>query len=166
MTTGRNLRLGEATLGAFVLGLGVFLTVETMRLNVAPTHAAIGPRLFPMLIAIGLLIVGALVMREALFGHIPHEKRGIELDWPAMGLIAAALIAQLLLLEWIGWIPAAALLFVMAAWAFGSRRPAVDLGIGLVLAALAFGIFNYGLGLGLPVGTLIEDHLLAEPDSQ
>lgn len=164
MTTGRSLRVGEASLGGFVLALGLFLTVETLQLNVAPTHAAIGPRLFPLLIAAGLLIVGALVLREALFGHVPHEQRGIELDWPAMALIAGALIVQLLIIEQVGWIPAAALLFAIAAWAFGSRRPVLDLAIGLVLAAITFGIFNYGLGLSLPLGTLVEDHLVAGPD--
>jgi putative tricarboxylic transport membrane protein len=98
-------------------------------------------------------------LREAVFGHIAHE-RGFELDWLAVVLISAGLLCQMFLLEWIGWIPATALLFVAGARAFGSRRLVLDALIGLVLASLAFLVFNYGLGLSLPLGTLVEDGLL------
>jgi len=162
MTTGRSLRVGEALLGGAVLALGLFVAAQTALLKVAPTHAAIGPRLFPFLIATGLIVVGALVLREALFGHVAHEQRGIELDWLAVALVSVGLVAQMLLLEWIGWIPATTLLFLAAARAFGSRRLALDALIGLVLASLAFVTFNYGLGLSLPIGTAIEQLMPAE----
>jgi putative tricarboxylic transport membrane protein len=159
MTTGRSLRVGEAVLGAGVLGLGLFVAVETALLKVGASHATIGPRLFPALIATGLIVVGLFVLREAVFGHIAHE-RGFELDWLAVVLVSAGLLCQMFLLEWIGWIPATALLFVAGARAFGSRRLMLDALIGLVLASIAFLVFNYGLGLSLPLGTLIEDGLL------
>ena len=153
MTTGRGLRAGEAVLGGLVLALGLFIAIETALIEVAPSQAAVGPRLFPFLIAAGLIVVGGLLLRQALFGHIAHEG-GIELDWTAAALVSAGLIAQLLLLEWLGWIPATALLFVAVARAFGSRRLLVDAAIGLGLAALAFVIFSYGLDLTLPGGVL------------
>lgn len=161
MTTVRAIRLSEAALGLGVLALGLFVAVGTARLEVAPSHAAIGPRLFPSLIAAGLIVLGLLVLREALFGHVAHERGPFELDWPAMALAAAGLVAQMLLLETLGWIPASALLFVAAARAFGSRRLLLDLVIGLALAGLAFVVFNEGLGLSLPVGTVVE-RLLGE----
>ena len=98
MTTGSGLRIGEAILGGVVLGLGLFIAFETSMLEVAASNAAIGPRLFPYLIAAGLVIVGALVLREAFFGHIAHEG-GFELDWRAVALVSAGLILQMLLLE-------------------------------------------------------------------
>ena len=54
----RGLRLGEAVLAAFVLVLGVFVAVETAMLRTGPGYAAIGPKLFPWLVAAGLLLVG------------------------------------------------------------------------------------------------------------
>ena len=165
MTTGRSLRIGEAVLGGGVLALGLFVAVETSMLEVAPTHATVGPRLFPFLVAAGLIVVGALVLRQALFGHIAHE-RGFELDWAAVALVSAGLIVQLLLLESLGWILATALLFVAVARAFGSRRLLLDAAIGVVLASLAFGVFNYGLGLSLPTGTLVESLLPADEESE
>lgn len=159
MTTGRGLRVGEAVLGGGVLALGLFVGVETALIEVAPSQAAVGPRLFPFLVATGLVVVGLLVLREAFFGQVAHE-RGFELDWPAVALISAGLLVQMFLLETLGWIPATAILFVAAARAFGSRRLPVDAALGVALASLAFFIFNYGLGLDLPLGTLIEDLLL------
>jgi putative tricarboxylic transport membrane protein len=153
------MRLGEAVLGGGVLALGLFVAYETARLEVAPSNAAIGPRLFPSLIAGGLIVIGLLVLREALFGHVAHERGRFELDWLAVVLVSAGLLAQMFLLETLGWIPASALLFVAGARAFGSRRLLVDALIGLALAALAFVVFNWGLDLGLPLGTAVENLL-------
>ena len=110
MTTGSSLRIGEGILGGVVLGLGLFIAIETSQLEVAPTHAAIGPTLFPFLIAAGLIVVGVLVLYQAFFGHIAHE-RGFELDWRAVAFVSAGLIAQIFLLESLGWIIATTVLF-------------------------------------------------------
>lgn len=163
MTTGRSLRIGEAVLSAGVLALGLFIAVETALIKVAPSNAAVGPRLFPFLIATGLIVVGVALLREAFFGHVAHE-RGWELDWQAVALVSAGLIVQLLLLESLGWIIATTLLFVAATLAFGSRRLVLDVAIGVVLTGFAFVMFNYGLGLTLPTGTVIEQLLPAEQD--
>jgi putative tricarboxylic transport membrane protein len=164
MTPGRNLRIGEALLGFGVLGLGLFIGIQTAMLQVGPTHATVGPRLFPLLVAAGLLIVGVALLREALAGHIAHEG-GWELDWSAVGLISAGLIVEMLVMEAAGWIVAATFLFVAVARAFGSRRLAVDAAVGLVLASLTFAVFSYGLDLGLPAGLIGELMAPADPDA-
>lgn len=161
MTTGRSLRIGESVLGGGVLALGLFVAVETALLDVGPSHAAVGPRLFPFLIAAGLIVVGGALLREALFGHIAHEG-GWELDWAAVGLVSVGLIIEMLLIDWAGWIIAATLLFMFAARAFMSRRLAIDAIIGVVLTSLTFVIFSYGLDLTLPSGELLE--LIAPAD--
>lgn len=163
MTTGRSLRIGEAVLSAGVLVVGLFVAVETALIKVAPSNAAVGPRLFPFLIATGLIVVGLALLREAFFGHIAHE-RGWELDGRAVGLVSAGLIVQMLLLESLGWIIATTLLFLAATLAFGSRRLVLDVAIGVVLTGFAFVLFNYGLGLTLPTGTVIEQLLPAKQD--
>ena len=150
-TTGQSLRLGEAVLGGVVLALGLFVAVETTSLSAGT--GAVGPRLFPYMVAAGLTVVGGLVLYEALRGRIAHEG-GIELDWLGVALVSAGLIAQLLLLERAGWVLATALLFVAAARAFGSRRLVADVALGLALAGLSFVLFTYGLDLSLPGGDL------------
>lgn len=155
MTTARSLRIGEAVLGGAVLALGLFVAYQTALMKVGPAHAAIGPRLFPFLIATGLIVVGALVLWQGLKGEIAHAG-GFELDLPAMATAALGLVVQMLLLERLGWILSATILFVAVARAFGSRRLLVDLALGLVLAGFSFVVFNYGLGLNLPGGTVWE----------
>ena len=164
MTTGRSLRIGEAILGGGVLALGLFVAVETAQLKVAASNAAIGPRLFPFLIATGLIVVGGALLREAFFGHIAHEG-GFELDWRAVALVSGGLIAEMLLVERAGWIIAATILFVLTARAFRSRKLAIDLALGVGLATLAFVVFSYGLDLALPTGEVFEQ-LIAPAESE
>lgn len=166
VTSPRSLRVAEALLGGGVLALGVFVAIGTARLEVAPTHAAVGPRLFPFLVAAGLVLVGLAVLREAFFGHVAHERGGLALDGAAVGWVSAGLVAQMLLIERVGWIPTAALLFAATARAFGSRRPLLDALIGAALAAAAFLVFNQGLGLSLPAGTLVEGWLEPAADAR
>lgn len=165
MTSGWGLRIGEVVLGLVVLGLGLFIVVETSMLEVVPSNAAIGPRMFPFLVAFGLLAVGMAVLWQALFGHVAHE-RGFELDWPAVAWVGGGLLVQLWLVEWLGWIVATALLFLAGTLAFQDRRVPLNLAIGLVLAGLTFWIFNDGLGLSLPVGTVFEDLLAGDEPAE
>jgi putative tricarboxylic transport membrane protein len=154
MTTGRSLRVGEAALGGGVLMLGIFIAIETTR-GIGPTSAVVGPALFPYLIAAGLVVVGASLLREAFAGHIAHEG-GFELDWIAVALVSAGLLIQIFLLETLGWIPATTLLFIAVARAFGNRRIVVGAALGVALTAASFVIFNYGLGLNLPGGVVAD----------
>ncbi|MBP2297769.1 tripartite tricarboxylate transporter TctB family protein [Azospirillum picis] len=150
MTTGRSLRIGEALLGGGLAALGALIAVETM-LTPSAGRGVVGPALFPYLIAGGLVLIGLSLLREAFAGHIAHDG-GLELDLRAVVLVAAGLAAQFLLIEFLGWIPAATLLFVAVARAFGSRRYLLNVALGLLLAGATFAVFNYGLDLNLPSG--------------
>lgn len=160
MTTGRSLRIGEALLGGGLFALGALIAVETM-LTPSAGRGVVGPALFPYLISAGLMLVALSLLREAFAGHVAHDG-GLELDLRAVVLVAAGLAAQFLLIEYLGWIPSAALLFVAVARAFGNRRYLLNAVFGLVLAGGTFAVFNYGLDLNLPIGTVGEWFLPAE----
>ena len=153
MTTARGLRLGEALLAAAVLLLGVFLAVETAWLRTGPGYAAIGPKLFPWLVAAGLVLIGVALLREARSGEVEHPV-GFDLDLPPLLLVTAGLLAQMLLMRLAGFVIASSLLFVAVARAFGSRRLLRDAAIGVVLCAVVYLAFTRGLGLTLPAGPL------------
>jgi putative tricarboxylic transport membrane protein len=146
-------RVGEGILGGFLIALGLFIVVQIAGLQVAASTAVVGPKMFPFIVAGGLILIGLLVLREAAFGHAPHEG-GFELWWPSIFIISAGLVAEMLLIERAGWIVAAAVLFTLGARAFGSRRLLADCLIGLALSSLTFVIFRYALELSLPAGDL------------
>jgi putative tricarboxylic transport membrane protein len=153
MTTARGLRLGEAILAAFVLGLGLFIAVETAMLRTGPGYAAIGPKLFPWLVAAGLLLVGAALLYEARAGAVAHPA-GFDLDLPPALMVSAGLVLQMILMRPAGFVIASTVLFVAVTRAFGSRRLVLNVAVGLVLCLATFVAFRWGLGLILPAGVL------------
>jgi putative tricarboxylic transport membrane protein len=155
MTTEKGLRLGEVAFGLAVLALGAFIAFETWTMPVVGVATTVGPRLFPGLVAAGLILVGLWLQLEAVTTG-PVEADGIEIDWPSFSLVASGLLLQIVLLETLGWILAGTLLFVMTARAFGSRRYLTNALIGLALTTLTLVVFDLGLDLELPVGSLFE----------
>jgi putative tricarboxylic transport membrane protein len=153
MLTTRGLRLGEAILAAFVLVLGVFIAVETAMLRTGPGYAAIGPTLFPWLVAAGLLLVGVALLYEARAGALAQPV-GFELDLPPALAVTTGLVLQMVLMKPAGFVIASAVLFVAVAYAFGSRRVALNAAVGLVLSIATYVAFTRGLGLVLPAGLL------------
>jgi putative tricarboxylic transport membrane protein len=153
MTTARGLRLGEAILALSVLLLGVFVAIETALLRTGPGYSAIGPKLFPWLVAAGLMLVGLALLREARSGEVEHPA-GFELDASPLLRVTGGLVAQILLMRPAGFVIASTLLFVAVARSFGSRRLVRDAAIGLVLCAVVYVAFTRGLGLSLPAGAL------------
>ena len=153
MATTRGLRLGEAVLAAFVLVLGVFIAVETAMLPTVPGYAAIGPKLFPWLVAVGLLLVGGALLYEARAGAVAHPA-GFELDLPPALAVTAGLVLQMVLMRPAGFVIASTVLFVAVTYAFGSRRLALNVVVGLVLCTATYVAFTRGLGLVLPAGVL------------
>jgi putative tricarboxylic transport membrane protein len=153
MTTARGLRLGEAVLALFVLGLGLFVAVETATLRTGPGYAAIGPKLFPWLVAAGLLLVGAALLYEARAGAVAHPA-GFDLDLPPALVVTAGLVLQMVLMRPAGFVIASTVLFVAVSHAFGSRRLVLNIAVGLVLCLATYAGFRWGLGLILPAGVL------------
>lgn len=147
-------RAAQALVSLCVVALGAALAIAAYLLPDAPGYAQIGPRLFPGLVAAGLLLIGGLLLKEALTGgfrHTPDDPRAA-FDWRAFGWISAALVAQMLLIAGLGFVLASTLLFAATARAFGSERPWRDLAIGLLLGAAVYFIFTRALTLNLPWG--------------
>jgi putative tricarboxylic transport membrane protein len=110
---------------------------------------ALGPQMMPFAVGALLAALGALTVAAGLRGETPTR----EPDDPAAVIwIAGGIAAMLLLIKTAGFVPACAVLFAATARAFGSTRPAVDLGIGAVMAVIIFVFFAKVLGLTLPSG--------------
>lgn len=85
-----------------------------------------------------------------------HAAAGAEeettFDWRTFGLVLGAVVLFAVLLDPVGWICSAAILFWLIAYALGSRRPVFDIGVALALSSAVQLAFSAGLGLALPAG--------------
>lgn len=155
MNTWNAERVGTGIFGVGLSALGLFIGVETSGMDAGPNYAAVGPRAFPALIAAGLVLVGLIQLKGAFKARAADGEQPRH-DWHAVGWIAGTLMAQLLLLPWVGWIPAATLVFIGVARALGEKRLVPTVALGVVLAVGTFGLFNHVLGLDLPAGQLFQ----------
>jgi putative tricarboxylic transport membrane protein len=149
---------GQLALAAGVVASGAFVLWGSFNLPTGGGYAQVGPGVVPRIVGAGLLLLGALLVREVLTGGFrgldEAEERRLGMDWRAFGWIGAGLVGHGLLVERLGFVIASTLLFVVVAHAFGSRRWALNAISGGILAAAVFAVFNYGLGLNLPAGVL------------
>ena len=75
-------------------------------------------------------------------------------DWRTLGITVVSLAAFIVVLPVLGWLLSAAALFWVLSWAFGSRRPLLDVGVSVIVSSLVQLAFGAGLGLSLPAGIL------------
>lgn len=147
---------GGLAISVAVVALALFVFVELPSIPADGGYSAVGPRFAPMLVGIGLLVIGLLLLRQALAGGWrdmpppPDEP----LHAPSFGWIAGGLAVQMAIIALIGFTIASTLLFVAVARGFGSRRLAHDAIVGVVLAAAVFLFFTRVLGLSLPASPL------------
>ncbi|AXH97894.1 tripartite tricarboxylate transporter TctB family protein [Ornithinimicrobium avium] len=120
-----------------------------------------GPQFFPMiLVVVGLVLAALLVLHYLRNPEVPEDpdptgpRYRTFTDWSAVAWCVGGFILFTLVLEVLGWILAAALLFWCVARGIGSRRPVFDLSLGLLLSSLIYIAFVQGLSLNLPVGFL------------
>ncbi|MBV2365043.1 tripartite tricarboxylate transporter TctB family protein [Streptomonospora nanhaiensis] len=158
--TGRS----EVFVGLLVIGIAVFMAVQTAAMHVPDTSTGPGPRLFPGLVSGLMLLLGsALVVQVVRTPAAPaadgadtaaHRRRGPYTDWRTVGTVLGAVAAFALLLQPLGWLLSGALLFFGVAWAFGGRRPLYEAAVALVYSSVVQLAFVGGLGLNLPSGIL------------
>ena len=156
----------DALFAAGGIALGGFFVWQTLSLEVAPSYAKVSPQLFGLIVGIGLCVCSGLLLNHALRGERAEPAAeedsdpNAPTDWRAMGLIAVGIIAQIVLIQWLGFIVASSLLFTLTARGFRLKQRftwasvALDSGIAIALSSVAFYGFTAGLGIELPFGKL------------
>ena len=149
---------GQLALAAGYLALGAGVAYGSFYLPTGGGYAQVGPGVVPRIVGFGMLALGALLLREAFTGGFrgvdEAEERARGMDWAAFAWISLGILAYGFLIERLGFILSSVLLFASVARGFGSRRWALNVVVGALLAAAIFALFNYGLGLALPAGVL------------
>jgi putative tricarboxylic transport membrane protein len=157
----RRVNIGEMLLALWAVLFGILIVWQTTLVRLTPAYSKVGPRVIPYIVGAGMIVVGVWLAYEALTGRMSlgtteseDADPALPTDWRTVGLLALALLVYLLLIERAGFIIASATLFVMAAFAMGSRRLARDIAIGIVMSTVLYVVFSRGLGLSLPAGIL------------
>ena len=161
-TNGKR-RIDRAELGvSLLLGvIGAVVLFDAARLDVPYSQSdPVGPRTVPFIVG-GLLLVCAVALAaNVLRGGHGEAEEGEDIDltapteWRVVVPLVLAFLANVLLIDVLGWVISGALLFWGSAWALGSRHPVRDAGISVALSLATFYGFYSGLGILLPAGLL------------
>jgi putative tricarboxylic transport membrane protein len=154
---------GRSELGvAALLGaVGALVLIDAARLVVPYSQSdPVGPKALPIIVGGLLLICAVLLAVNVLRGGRGEAEAGEDVDlthpsdWKTVLPLAGAFIANILLIDWAGWVISGTVLFWGSVWALGSRHYVRDGLISLALALLTFYGFYLGLGIALPAGLL------------
>lgn len=158
MTRGWAAELAGALIAG---GLGAFLLIHASDIPFGAGYDRIGPRVFPYAVAIGLMVLGALLVLARLraqatpaVGPAASEAAPSAVNLVPLAWLGAAIVLVPLTLERIGFVAAAAAQFWLTARAFHSRRPWRDALAAIAVAVVVYVAFARGLGMELPQGPL------------
>ncbi|MBM3532579.1 MAG: tripartite tricarboxylate transporter TctB family protein [Alphaproteobacteria bacterium] len=140
--------------------VGLVVAYETSQIALTPLYAKVGPKVFPSLVAGGLILLGLALLWDAWSGRWKAEDadESAPIDWPALGWLGFGLLFNVVLIGVVGFILASTVLFAAVARAFGSVKPARDLAIGFVFAAVAY--IGFAKLLGINMGTGLVERFL------
>ena len=141
----------EVALGTSAVLLGAYVAIDAAGYHDGSTYDGLGPSLLPYIIGGGLILTGLTILIGSLLGRA-SPRSAERIDWIPVALITLGLVIPIPFILMLGWIPVITVVFAVGARAFGSRRTVLDLALGFAFGAVTLLIFNYGLGLNLPVG--------------
>jgi putative tricarboxylic transport membrane protein len=152
----------ETFVGIACLLLGALLAWGATGISSEAGYAGVGPNFLPWVVALTLLVCGALLLVQSLKGGFRDREEpegAANGDWLSFVWISAALLLNALLITRIGFIASCTLAFVIAVRGFhisqGRPRANVvawckDALVGAAISAPVFWLFTKVLGVNLP----------------
>ncbi|MER6002086.1 tripartite tricarboxylate transporter TctB family protein [Nonomuraea angiospora] len=150
----------ELGLAVVVLGLGVLVVIGTLDVSAAASQLGIGPRFFPMLVGGAMVLIGLFYVADVIRGGHgdPEESEDVDVeaptDWRSVGLVSGIFLAFTALLNVLGWIIGASLLFFGLSLTLGAEHKVRTAVISVVVGLATYLLFVKGLGVSLPGGLL------------
>lgn len=147
-------------LAAFLVAAGGYVVYDATTLERGFADQPVQPYAFPYVVGAVLLLLGVLLAVATARGNRPEAEGGEDVDLThgsdlrTVALLAAVLVGNILLIDWLGWAITGALLFAGAAGVLGSRSHVRDLAIGTALSVGTWYGFYVGLGIPIPAGIL------------
>ncbi|WP_286690542.1 MULTISPECIES: tripartite tricarboxylate transporter TctB family protein [unclassified Aeromicrobium] len=147
-------------LAAFLAVVGVVVVVDATGLRPGFADQPVQPSFLPYVVGTALLVLAATLAVATARGNVAEPEGGEDVDltepsdWFTVAKLAGVFLANVLLVDTLGWAITGALLFAGCAWALGSRTLLKDVAIGAALSLITWYGFYVGLGLPIPAGIL------------
>jgi putative tricarboxylic transport membrane protein len=153
---------GRSELGValLLLVLGAWALIDASRLTSLDSRSPVSSKTVPVAVGILLVVTAVLLAVDILRGGRGEQEAGEDVDlsqgsdWKTLGLLVAAFVANILLIDRLGWPVSGAILFFGTTFALGSRHLIRNAIISVALSVGTWYLFNLGLGIALPVGIL------------
>jgi putative tricarboxylic transport membrane protein len=151
----------EGGVADLFVGAGAVVIADAARI-VTPYSRSdpVGPKTLPFIVGGLLLVCAVLLAINVLRGGKGEVEGGEDVDlshpadWKTVLPLAGAFIANILLIDWAGWVISGTVLFWGSVWALGGRNYIRDGLISVAMSLLTFYGFYLGLGIALPAGLL------------
>ncbi|RWC47699.1 MAG: tripartite tricarboxylate transporter TctB family protein [Mesorhizobium sp.] len=128
---------------ALFIAFGACFALQSFGLEIG-TAFRMGPGYFPLILAIVLILLGAVILVQAV--RFEGESIG-HIAWRGMLLILPAPIFFGLTVRGLGFIPSIFLTALIASFASRRMKPVTALVLSACLTLFAFLVFSYALGL-------------------
>ncbi|TBN35397.1 tripartite tricarboxylate transporter TctB family protein [Pseudomonas sp. BGI-2] len=147
----------QLAIGLGVVAISAVLAFGAYRFPEEMGFVILGAHVYPYALAVFLGVVGLLLCYQSVTGgfreladHDDESAKALPGGMLGAAWVTAGLVAVAVLINLIGFVLSAGLLFACSARGFGSRRPVRDLAIGIALTLPIYWLFNAGLGVSLP----------------
>ncbi|MDR2614009.1 MAG: tripartite tricarboxylate transporter TctB family protein [Candidatus Accumulibacter sp.] len=145
-------------LGALVVGVAYFLA--TMDMKVAAVSDPIGPRVFPFMLAIGMIFVGLLLALKK--EEVTEKNRAVIFSWPGDKAVIIKIIYTCIagfvfgmILDPLGYLISSVLFMTaMMFITYGPSRYLLNVSVGLIFGVSTYVVFFEVLQVSLPRGIL------------
>lgn len=147
-------------LAAFLGLAGGYVLIDAAGLEDGFADQPVQPYTLPYVVGAALVLLGILLAVATARGDRPEAEEGEDIDLTqgtdvrTVGLLALVLIANIALIDLLGWAITGALLFAGSAVVLGSRSWVRDLAVGVALSVGSWYGFYVGLGIPIPAGIL------------
>jgi len=147
-------------LAAFLAVVGAYIVYDATTLSDGFADQPVQPYAFPYVVGTVLIVLAAMLAIATARGDVPAAEEGEDVDltqpsdWATVIKLAVVFLANILLVDWLGWAITGAMLFVGTAYVLGSRTLIRDVAVGVALSVGTWYGFYSGLGLAIPAGIL------------
>jgi putative tricarboxylic transport membrane protein len=153
---------GELAFAGFLLLLGLITIWDTSRMLVPDGTSVISPKSFSYSIGAFLTVASILLLVEILRGNsgVPEGTEAGDpfqkADLKTMAQVVAAICANVVMLDLLGFIVAATTSFWGVSYAFGARKYLKDFLIAVIFSVIVYIGFTQGLNINLPAGVFAD----------